>query len=175
MGWQDEILKQVGRVAQDSARQVSRQATGIARQISGAGREPNADGRKAPKLTLSYPGDYPGRPPITYNPHIGKLAAPGEVVTAWVADAADARPGSVAPMLLVGRDGDWLLAVCLVLEGRGSPAGHVPIGTGAWAAQQAAVVDVRRVVRVHPEDVKSRLEKLDKARFDIVADALRGR
>jgi PemK-like, MazF-like toxin of type II toxin-antitoxin system len=173
----DQLLGSLNRIAKDVVRTAARQATGTVRKASGASR-PASDDRHAPKLSMRYPGDFRGRPHIAYAPHTGKTSDPGEVVTAWVPDEQDHRQGKDRPVLLIGRDGDWLLGVALSVGDRPTDTeqgGHwVGIGTGAWdTRRRPSEARVDRIVRIHPDDVRGRAEKLDKTRFDRVAAGIR--
>lgn len=171
----DQLLGSLNRIAKDVLRTAARQATGTVRRASGV-RRPSSDDRHAPKLSIRYPGDFKGRPHITYAPHTGKTPDPGEVVTAWVPDEEDHQDGKDRPVLLIGRDGDWLLGVVLGLaDSDADRRGHwVTLGTGAWdPRRRQSRVRVDRIVRIHPDDIRSRAEKLDKPRFDRVAAGIR--
>jgi hypothetical protein len=175
----DQLLGSLNRIAKDALRTAARQATGTVRKATGA-RRPSSDDRHAPKLSIRYPGDFKGRPQITYAPHTGKTPDPGEVVSAWVPDDVDHTQGKDGPVLLVGRDGDWLLGVVLAAVDSEADAEHetrerwVTIGTGAWDARRRPTrARVDRIVRVHPDDVRGRAEKLDKTRFDKVVAGIR--
>lgn len=173
----DQLLGSLNRIAKDVLRTAARQATGTVRKAAGGSR-PSSEDRHAPKLSIRYPGDFKGRPQITYAPHTGKTPDPGEVVTAWVPDEADHKQGKDRPVLLIGRDGDWLLGVTLSIVDREPDAeqiGHwVTIGTGAWdTRRRQSQARVDRIVRIHPDDVRGRAEKLDKDRFDKVAAGIR--
>ncbi len=171
----DQLLGSLNRIAKDVLRTAARQATGTVRKAAGARRPASTDAH-APKLSIRYPGDFRGRPPITYAPHTGKTPDPGEVVTAWVPDEEDHALGKDRPALLVGRDGDWLLGVVLSVGDTEAdqPGRWVTIGTGAWdARRRASRARVDRIVRIHPDDVRGRAEKLDKLRFDRVAAGIR--
>lgn len=179
--WQDLILTSLGKAAQDAIREVQRQATAVQRKATGTTRTPSTD-RGAPKLSRRYPGDYRGRPPISYDPHTGKLPDPGEVVWAWVPYEDDAKQGKDRPVLLVGREGDWFLGVYLSSTDRDADEAQeksvgrhwVKVGTGAWdTRRRESHARVDRVVRIHPDDVRGRAEKLDKVRFDRVAAGIR--
>jgi len=179
--WQDLLLKQLGRVAQDAVREITRQAGAAAKKATGTTRPPSQD-RSAPKLSRRYPGDYRGRPPISYDPHTGALPDPGEVVWAWVPYEDDAGQGKDRPVLLIGRDGDWFLGAYLSSTDHDADATQeeaagrhwVEVGTGAWdTRRRASFARVDRIVRVHPDDVRGRAEKLDKPRFDKVAAGVR--
>jgi hypothetical protein len=177
----DQLLGSLGRIAQDVLRTATRQATGAVRKATGGRREPSSD-RHAPKLSNKYPGDFTGRPQITYAPHTGKTPDPGEVVWAWVPFEEDHRQGKDRPVLLIGRDGDWLLGVPLSSvdhdadseQEAGEGRHWTAVGTGAWdSRRRPSQARVDRVIRVHPDDVRGRAEKLDKTRFDKVAAAVR--
>ena len=177
----DQLWKSFGRIADDVVRAATRQATSAVRRASG-GRRPPSDDRHAPKLSNRYPGDYRGRPSIRYAPHTGKLPDPGEVVWAWVPYEENRRQGKDRQVLLIGRDGDWLLGCPLSsvdhdldAEQEEAAGRHwVAIGSGAWdSRRRCSQVRVDRVVRIHPDDVRGRAEKLDKERFDKVAAGVR--
>lgn len=177
--WQDLLLKSLGQAAENAMREVSRQASAAAKKATGTTR-PASNDRSAPGLSRRYPGDYRGRPPISYDPHTGKLPDPGEVVRAWVPDEDDTKKGKDRSVLLVGRNGDWFLGVYLAAaddaDGPDAMTGErwVPVGTGAWDTRRRTFsARVDRVVRIHPDDVTGRSEKLDKVRFDKVAAGIR--
>lgn len=177
----DQLLKSLGRIADDVVRSATRQATGAVRRATG-GQRKASDDRHAPRLSTKYPGDYKGKPSITYAPHTGKLPDPGEVVWAWVPFEENHREGKDRPVLLIGRDGDWLLGCPLSsvdhdldVDQEASVGRHwVSIGRGAWdTRRRESHVRVDRIVRIHPDDVRGRAEKLDKVRFDKVAAGVR--
>lgn len=169
----DQVLASLNRVAKDVLKAATRQATGTVRKATGT-RRPASDDRHAPKLSTTYPGDYRGTPHITYAPHTGKTPDPGEVVKAWVPEAKNHRQGADQSVLLVGRDGDWLLGLPVSTETEHEDGRWVSIGTGAWdTRRRKSAARVDRVVRIHPDDVRGRAEKLDKARFDAVAAGVR--
>ena len=55
----------------------------------------------------------PGVPDLTYAPKPDGRPDPGEIVWTWVPYEEDHRQGKDRPVLLVGRDGPWLLALML--------------------------------------------------------------
>ena len=130
----------------------------------------------------SYPGDYPGRPRISYDPHPGTLADPGEVVWTWVPFEEDHSRGKDRPVLVIGRDGDWLLGLPLTSRDHDLDAAQeaqegrfwVELGRGSWdSSGRVREVRVNRIVRVDPGAVRRVAGRLDKARFDRVAAAVR--
>ena len=126
-----------------------------------------------------YPGDYTGRLVPAYEPHADGRPDPGEIVWTWVPFEEDHRQGKDRPVLLVGRDGKWLLALQLTSkdhDGYPAPGGRrrwVDIGSGAWDRQgRPSEVRVDRVVRVDPEAVRREGAVLSRQRFDTVARAV---
>src|SRR5699024_11576160 len=60
-----------------------------------------------------YPGDYRGPVRPVYTPDLDGDADPGEIVWAWVPYEEDHSQGKDRPVLVIGRDGAWLLALML--------------------------------------------------------------
>jgi hypothetical protein len=91
----------------------------------------------------------------------------------------DHRQGKDRPVLLVGHDGRWLLALQLTSknhDGYPTRAGRsrwVDIGTGAWDRQRRpSEVRVDRVIRVDPKAVRREGAVLHRGRFEDVARAV---
>ncbi len=133
------------------------------------------------RFTGTYPGDFAGMPAMEYTPVPDGRPDPGEVVWTWVPFEEDHRQGKDRPVLLIGRDGRWLLG--LMLSTRQRPAQdqsryrHRPrwidIGTGPWDRQRRpSQVRVDRVIRVNPGRVRREGATLDAARFGQVASAV---
>jgi hypothetical protein len=121
---------------------------------------------------------------MTYSPAPDGRPDPGEVVWTWVPFQENHRKGKDRPVLLIGRDGRWLLGLMLTTRARSSIEAErgyarrswVPIGTGPWDRQcRPSEVRIDRVVRVHPRKVRREGAALDAARFAQVADAVRSR
>lgn len=138
--------------------------------------------RRPPSLSQRYPGDFRGTPRLTYDPHPGKLPDPGEVAWTWVPFEEDHSRGKDRPVLIVGRDGDWLLAVPLSsvdhdLDARQEAAEGrywVEVGKGPWdSTGRTSQARVNRIVRVDPRRVRRVSTRLDRARFDKVAAGIR--
>jgi PemK-like, MazF-like toxin of type II toxin-antitoxin system len=149
---------------------------------------PSSTSRLRPAPTqvrgAAYPGDFRGTPEISYepNPGNGNVADPGEIVWTWVPFEEDHSQGKDRPVLVIGRDGPWLLALPLtskdhdrdtVQEAR---AGRhwTDIGTGSWDNRgRASEVRVDRILRVDPDGVRREGAVLDEGRFNQVAAAVR--
>ena len=57
-----------------------------------------------------YPGDYHGSIDFEYSPSLDGDPDPGEIVWTWVPYEEDHTQGKDRPVILVGRDGEYLLA-----------------------------------------------------------------
>ena len=131
-------------------------------------------GRPAP-----YPGDFTGPLTPQWSPKPDGKPDPGEIVWTWVPFEEDHRQGKDRPVLLVGRDGRWLLALQLTSkdhDGYPPRAGRprwVDIGSGAWDRQRRpSEVRVDRVIRVDPKAVRREGAVLHRAQFEAVARAV---
>ena len=132
------------------------------------------------RLTGAYPGDFDGMPRMTYSPAPDGNPDPGEVVWTWVPFEDDHRQGKDRPVLLIGRDGRWLLGVMLTTKVRSdrdaSPrvlASRVAVGTGAWDRQRRpSEARVDRIIRVNPRTIRREGATLDQERFAAVADGV---
>jgi PemK-like, MazF-like toxin of type II toxin-antitoxin system len=141
-----------------------------------------ADDRGRETGGAAYPGDFTGVPTLDYGPVADGRPDPGEIVWTWVPYEEDHRRGKDRPVLVIGRDGDWLLGLMLTSrdhdrdEAQEARRGRVwlDIGTGAWdRAGRPSEVRVDRVLRVDPAGVRREGATLDRARFDDVASAVR--
>jgi hypothetical protein len=137
-------------------------------------------GRDLPE-TDGYPGDFVGRVTPVYRPEMDGEPDPGEVVWSWVPYEEDHSQGKDRPVLVVGNDGPWLLALQLTSQDHDRDAEQearagrtwMDIGTGAWdRSGRASEVRLNRVIRIHPDAVRREGAILDKAVFDQVAAAL---
>lgn len=136
----------------------------------------------APTATVDYPGDFDGRVDPVYAPRPDGRPDPGEIVWTWVPYEEDHNQGKDRPVLLVGRDGPWLLALQLTSKDHDRDAAQerragrlwVDIGTGPWDRQgRPSEVRVNRVIRVAEDAVRREGAVLAKDRFDEVAAAVR--
>ena len=107
-----------------------------------------------------YPGDFTGPLVPEYAPKPDGRPDPGEIVWTWVPYEEDHLQGKDRPVLLVGRDGPWLLGLQLTSKDHdGRPGGNgrrwVDIGSGDWDRQRRpSEVRVDRVLRVDPARVR---------------------
>ena len=148
-----------------------------------------------------YPGDFVGVSTVLYDPIEDPYADPGEIVWTRVVFEEDARQGKDRPVLVVGRDGRWLLALMLTSKdhdattGPGNrPLDHshadparaeraaqarrgrvwLDLGTGDWdTRRRPSEVRIDRVLRIDPDRVRRTGATLDRQRFDRVAAEVR--
>jgi len=122
--------------------------------------------------------EHTGALQLDYAPRDDGRPDPGEIVWAWVPfEEGDGR-GKDRPVLVVGRDGDALLALMLSSKDHDLDADDearhgrhwIDVGTGAWDRQgRPSEVRVDRVLRIDPADVRREGAALGRARFDEVA------
>jgi hypothetical protein len=164
----------LGRLLGGQAR--SRPAPRPSGPARGDGGSPPPDGQR------SYPGDYRGTPAIAYAPKPDGQPDPGEIVWTWVPFEEDNTVGKDRPVLLVGSDGDWLLAVMLTSKDHDHDthreywAGRewVDIGSGGWdRSGRPSEVRVDRIIRVDPDAIRREGAVLRQDRFEEVAEAIR--
>ena len=161
------------------SRSTRRRTTGTS---SNTGQRPNGSRRTGGSRRREYPGDFTGTPRITYSPAPGKEADPGEVVWTWVPYEEDHREGKDRPVLIIGRDGNWLLGLQLTSKDHDRDAAQearsgrlwMDIGTGEWDPQRRpSEVRLNRIIRVDPGGVRRIGAVLDRDIFDAVASAVR--
>ena len=152
------------------------------RTSSNTGQHPSGSRRTGGPGRREYPGDFKGTPRITYSPAPGKEADPGEVVWTWVPYEEDHREGKDRPVLIIGRDGNWLLGLQLTSKDHDRDAAQearsgrlwMDIGTGEWDPQRRpSEVRLNRIIRVDPGGVRRIGAVLDRDIFDAVASAVR--
>lgn len=129
-----------------------------------------------------YPGDFTGRPVLEYRPDPDGDADPGEVVWGWVPYEDDPARGKDRPVLVIGRDGPWLLGLMLTSKDHDRDAAQearwgrhwFDVGTGAWdPLRRPSEVRVDRIVRLAPGAVRREGAALDRHVYDAVAERVR--
>ncbi|MEW1952966.1 type II toxin-antitoxin system PemK/MazF family toxin [Terrabacter sp. NPDC080008] len=129
-----------------------------------------------------YPGDATRLPDTTYSPRPDGRPDPGEIVWTWVPYEEDHSQGKDRPVLVIGREGRWLVALPLTSKDHDRDAEQerragrewVDIGTGAWDTRgRPSEVRVNRLVRVDPERVRREGAVLPRDRYEQVVAAAR--
>lgn len=132
--------------------------------------------------TDSYPGDFTGYFQAEYSPDPDGDPDPGEIVWTWVPYEEDHARGKDRPVLLVGRDGRWLLALQLSSQDHDLDADQearagrywLDIGSGDWDRRgRRSEVRVNRIIRVRPAQVRREGAVLSREIFDRVIDEVR--
>lgn len=161
-----------------SATQAARPSTGQRGSSSG---QRDGTAHQSPAAS-DYPGDFQGMPPISYAPHADNVFDPGEIVWSWVPFEEDYSQGKDRPVLLIGADGPWLLALPLTSKDHDRDAAQerragrlwVDIGSGPWdSSGRRSEVRVNRTLRIDPARVRRQACALPADRFQQVADAVR--
>lgn len=128
-----------------------------------------------------YPGDFRGVPDLSYSPNPDGQPDPGEIVWTWVPYEEDHSQGKDRPVLVVGRDGAWLLGLMLTSQDHDRDARDearhgrhwVDIGSGPWDRQgRPSEVRVDRVLRLDPGAVRREGAVLGRRQFEAVAAAV---
>lgn len=172
------VLKSLGRqalrIGMQEARKRARSAGKQSRRSGGPSRraqQPTAAGTPAP-----YPGDFQGVPQTSYSPDLDGDADPGEIVWTWVPFEEDHSQGKDRPVLVIGRDGKWLLGLQLTSKDNTSDpheraAGRtwLDIGSGPWDAKgRPSEIRTNRVLRLDPEAVRREGAIMPRETFDEV-------
>ena len=106
-----------------------------------------------------YPGDYRDMINFEYSPSLAGDADPGEIVWTWVPFEEDHSQGKDRPVILVGRDGEYLLALMMTSKDHNNrehaDSNYLDIGSGPWDPQgRASEVKLNRVIRVRPDAMR---------------------
>ena len=106
-----------------------------------------------------YPGDYRDIINFEYSPSLDGDADPGEIVWTWVPFEEDHSQGKDRPVILVGRDGEYLLALMMTSKDHNNrehaDSNYLDIGSGPWDPQgRASEVKLNRVIRVRPDAMR---------------------
>lgn len=121
--------------------------------------KPSAPASTGASNGSDYPGDYRDMINFEYSPSLDGDADPGEIVWTWVPFEEDHSQGKDRPVLLVGRDGEYLLALMMTSKDHNNrehaDPNYLDIGSGPWDPQgRASEVKLNRVIRVHPDAMR---------------------
>ena len=134
------LARTAGRLLGDVLRESLRQSERRRPSRSSVRRRPSTSRPDASRAGSDYPGDYAGTPTMSYAPKSDGRPDPGEIVWGWVPFEEDHSQGKDRPVLIVGRDGRWLLALMLTSKDHDRDAQQehragrlwCDIGTGDW-------------------------------------------
>ena len=175
MDWKRMLRRAASSGARTLVRQALRRGPGLAEPKQS--REQRRR-QPSPKQSVGYPGDYTGPVRPIYDPHADGNPDPGEIVWTWVPFEEDFSQGKDRPVLVIGRDGDWLLALQVTSKDHDGDAAQearagrywVDIGAGGWDQRgRESEVRVNRIIRIDPDAVRRIGAVLERARFDEVA------
>lgn len=121
--------------------------------------KPSAPASTVASNGSDYPGDYRDMINFEYSPSLDGDADPGEIVWTWVPFEEDHSQGKDRPVLLVGRDGEYLLALMMTSKDHNNrehaDPNYLDIGSGPWDPQgRASEVKLNRVIRVRPDSMR---------------------
>ncbi len=148
----------------------------------GTSRSPGDSGSRRSPGDPGDPGDFEGTATLTYAPRRDGRPDPGEVVWAWVPYEEGRSSGKDRPVLVVGRQDEWLLALMLTSKDHDRDAADearhgrswMDLGAGGWDRQgRPSEVRTDRVLRVAPQSVRREGATVDRARFEQVAAEVR--
>ena len=117
-----------------------------------------------------------------YHPEPDGLADPGEIVWAWVPYEDDPSQGKDRPVLVVGTDGDLLLALQMTSKDHDRDARQeasvgrywMDIGVGDWDPhRRPSEVRLNRLLKLRPTDVRREGAVLPRPLFESVVSAAR--
>ncbi|ALG07510.1 type II toxin-antitoxin system PemK/MazF family toxin [Kibdelosporangium phytohabitans] len=113
---------------------------------------------------------------LDYSPDLDGLADPGEIVWAWVPYEEDPDRGKDRPLLVIGRNGQRLLAVMLSSKDREGQRGWVGLGSGPWDRDgRESFVLLSRMYELEEDDIRREGAVLEPDRFERVATAIAAR
>lgn len=134
-------------------------------------------GQSGPDATVEVIPPDPQSLIITYAPDLDGDPDAGEIIWTWVPyDERDGR-GKDRPVLVIARaDDERVFAVRLTSKSHDGDRDYLPLGAGAWDAQERpSWVDVEQIYRVHHGGMRREASVLEPERFARVAAALHAR
>ena len=152
----DEFRQREARTSVSSAPKPSASKSSSAKSSAP---KPSAPASTVASDGSDYPGDYRDMINFEYSPSLDGDADPGEIVWTWVPFEEDHSRGKDRPVLLVGRDGEYLLALMMTSKDHNNrehaDSNYLDIGSGPWDPQgRASEVKLNRVIRVRPDAMR---------------------
>lgn len=155
----DESRQREARTSGSSAPKPSASKSSSAKSSAPKPSAPASTGASGASDGSDYPGDYRDMINFEYSPSLDGDADPGEIVWTWVPFEEDHSQGKDRPVLLVGRDGEYLLALMMTSKDHNNrehaDSNYLDIGSGPWDPQgRASEVKLNRVIRVRPDAMR---------------------
>ena len=128
-----------------------------------------------------YPGDFDGAAGAPFAARVDDEAQPGEVVWAWVPYEEDHAKGKDRPVLVIGSDVPWLLALPMTSidhdldedQERSQGRYWIDVGSGGWdRRRRPSEARLDRVVRIHPHSVRRPGAAVSRAVYEAVLDGM---
>ncbi|MDN5791102.1 MAG: type II toxin-antitoxin system PemK/MazF family toxin [Micrococcales bacterium] len=154
----------------------------LRRGTSATGRSAPGRGQASGAGAAAYPGDATALPDTTYAPEPDGKPDPGEIVWTWVPYEDDPAQGKDRPVLVIGREGRWLIALQLTSKDhdrdkeqeRRAGREWIDIGAGPWDGRgRPSEVRTNRLLRVDPEAIRREGAVLPRDRYAAVVAAAR--
>lgn len=147
------------REARTSGSSVPKPSASKSSSANSSAPKPSAPASTVASDGSDYPGDYRDMINFEYSPSLDGDADPGEIVWTWVPFEEDHSQGKDRPVLLVGRDGEYLLALMMTSKDHNNrehaDPNYLDIGSGPWDPQgRASEVKLNRVIRVRPDSMR---------------------
>ena len=147
------------REARTSGSSVPKPSASKSSSANSSAPKPSAPASTVASDGSDYPGDYRDMINFEYSPSLDGDADPGEIVWTWVPFEEDHSQGKDRPVLLVGRDGEYLLALMMTSKDHNNrehaDPNYLDIGSGPWDPQgRASEVKLNRVIRVRPDAMR---------------------
>jgi hypothetical protein len=126
-----------------------------------------------------------GRPPVAseaatitveYAPRHDGAPDPGEVVWTWVAFEDDPAQGKDRPVVIIGRSSAQLVGIALTTKDHGPAGDRIAVGTGDWDRERRpSFAKIDRILVMDVDAVRREGAAFDRARFDVLVEAVRRR
>ena len=178
MDWQRILRRALSAGLREASRTLNKRSSEKLREPKPRSKQQRGRQPVPPSQSSNYPGDFTGRVNTVYDAHIDGNPDPGEIVWTWVPFEEDYSQGKDRPVLLIGRDGPWLIGLQVTSKDKDQDAQYEAsqgrywedIGSGAWDAKgRPSEVRLNRFIRVDPEAVRRVGAVLDEGTFNRIA------
>ena len=165
------VLPSLRKAAEDALRDNAQQSQA---QTNHDSEQPQTS--NAPKPGPGASKSAPSQQQSSYSPSLDGDPDPGEIVWTWVPYEEDHTQGKDRPVILVGRDGEYLLAFMMTSKDHNNrdhaDSNYLDIGSGSWDSQgRASEVKLNRVLRVRPENMRREGAIMPQETFRLIEQA----